>query len=979
MPRHFLLAPIPEATRLDPDPFTTALDAYQNLLCNVDPNYCDDLDFYSDIADALSIIGNNYPECVGQFSLNQWDADCAQVAARLIREPGAGASGLGPCLAIHQGGGCEDAYCTSLVCRLDPTCCDEQWDVDCVNLAAIQCILVPSSDLASNDVRGQGATSIADPDGFGCGSNAAGNCSFSSLSPYCRDAACCQLVCGYEAFCCETQWDEFCAVLANNSCSIAVSCGPVAVLFPPYGRSCTVARDPAAQYPAGCENPTCCNTICSIDTFCCEVLWDQFCADGAEELCVNFQLCTDTNESCFDAHATPSCNDTNCCEDVCAVDPVCCLTAWDQNCVVQAFQLCTGCGSPYSGSCATPHPGAGCSNQDCCETVCVIDPFCCREEWDGSCVVITSFYPRICDAYLACGNPDARNCFVSSFGPGCSDSACCKTICESFDPWCCEVRWDAICATQALSACSLPFNTGGRNRCDQASPTGRPGCNDDDCTAAVCSIPGLEKCCTLKWDAACAAVAREVCIGLYECPGEGDCEKSKTTPMCNDPACCNAVCVIDPTCCSLIWDNGCAQEAIRTCSPSGSNWECPCEGSCFEARPLDAPRPGCDNESCCAAVCSVDDVCCTVDWDEQCVEIATAYCSGGDVACGSFSSGGCLTPSETPFCDDSACCDSVCAVDPSCCVNRWDSYCVAIAIDRCRRGCGIASAGSCFYPHLTPGCSEAECCEAICTNDPICCEVVWDGTCAQEAIDTCDPGECGDFPAGDCCTVNSSPSCNDKRCCNDVCATDSFCCDTTWDSACVELARQSTRCGCGANWDCGDPCAGSCCIPNGTPKCDDEDCCDAVCADDSYCCDVEWDLVCAGMALNDSDCTGPMDSCPSPECGDPDAGDCCFPNGTPGCSDATCCQDVCDDDPFCCDSNWDTSCAQRAQTACVNICDSNLSCGSSDTGPCNVPHDGPYCDDTACCEQVCLLEPFCCLGDWDEFCVLLAQTSPACN
>jgi hypothetical protein len=49
---------------------------------------------------------------------------------------------------------------------------------------------------------------------------------------------------------------------------------------------------------------------------------------------------------------------------------------------------------------------------------------------------------------------------------------------------------------------------------------------------------------------------------------------------------------------------------------------------------------------------------------------------------------------------------------------------------------------------------------------------------------------------------------------------------------------------------CGEPAAcpgeGSCCAPNGTPGCDDEACCAAVCACDPFCCDTEWDVFCVG-------------------------------------------------------------------------------------------------------------------------------------
>ncbi|MFM7261919.1 MAG: hypothetical protein ACKO3W_15110, partial [bacterium] len=47
---------------------------------------------------------------------------------------------------------------------------------------------------------------------------------------------------------------------------------------------------------------------------------------------------------------------------------------------------------------------------------------------------------------------------------------------------------------------------------------------------------------------------------------------------------------------------------------------------------------------------------------------------------------------------------------------------------------------------------------------------------------------------------------------------------------------------------CGDPKSGDCCAANGTPSCSDEACCNSVCAADAYCCDVEWDQICADQA-----------------------------------------------------------------------------------------------------------------------------------
>jgi hypothetical protein len=38
-----------------------------------------------------------------------------------------------------------------------------------------------------------------------------------------------------------------------------------------------------------------------------------------------------------------------------------------------------------------------------------------------------------------------------------------------------------------------------------------------------------------------------------------------------------------------------------------------------------------------------------------------------------------------------------------------------------------------------------------------------------------------------------------------------------------------------------------------------------------------------------------------------------------------------------------------------------------------VPNDTPYCDDETCCNLVCEVEYFCCVGNWDEYCAALAE------
>ena len=114
--------------------------------------------------------------------------------------------------------------------------------------------------------------------------------------------------------------------------------------------------------------------------------------------------------------------------------------------------------------------------------------------------------------------------------------------------------------------------------------------------------------------------------------------------------------------------------------------------------------------------------------------------------------------------------------------------------------------------------------------------------------------QCGEPNTNDCCAANQTPGCSDLACCESVCAADAFCCDTQWDQICANAAIANcdpSACGGGGGGGggvCGDPAAGDCCIANGTPGCDDATCCDAVCAADAFCCDTEWDQICADLA-----------------------------------------------------------------------------------------------------------------------------------
>lgn len=266
-------------------------------------------------------------------------------------------------------------------------------------------------------------------------------------------------------------------------------------------------------------------------------------------------------------------------------------------------------------------------------------------------------------------------------------------------------------------------------------------------------------------------------------------------------------------------------------------------GSCFDPH----PAPGCDDLDCCSRVCLLDPMCCDTSWDVQCANIARATCDG----CGDPQAGPCLAPHPTPFCRDAACCASVCAIDPTCCIDAWDAGCVAIAAKTClppcddclgdfngdglRDGadiglllgdwggsgcpdlnhdghvdgadiglllgllgpcptCGDPDSGGCLSTHPTPGCGDQDCCESVCRIDPACCASGWDQACVATALDLCAPG-CGDPAAGSCLAEHLAPGCSNGACCAAVCDLLPRCCEIAWDSLCVEYATSLPACG----------------------------------------------------------------------------------------------------------------------------------------------------------------------------------------
>ena len=169
----------------------------------------------------------------------------------------------GECCSAHGEPGCADAMIAACVCAEDPTCCDEAWDVSCVDaVAAFGC----------GDCGG-GPPPGGDEGG---GMPPLGDCCEAQGGPGCADIAVANCVCDEDPFCCENVWNEGCVAEVDE-----LGCGNCGGAMPPAddggggGSPCC-----APTGVPGCGDPFVEACICGEfeDPFCCLVEWDAVCA-----------------------------------------------------------------------------------------------------------------------------------------------------------------------------------------------------------------------------------------------------------------------------------------------------------------------------------------------------------------------------------------------------------------------------------------------------------------------------------------------------------------------------------------------------------------------------------------------------------------------------------------------------------------------------------------------------------------------------
>lgn len=296
------------------------------------------------------------------------------------------------------------------------------------------------------------------PPVVGCGGGGgAESCYLVHATPWCRDEQCCVTVCAFDPFCCHSSWDSLCVQGA------AERCGTCGIGY----ESCTVAHS-----TPGCWLSSCCGTVCSVDPFCCESLWDSLCAQRASANC-------QTGETCVQAIPISTGVPTGVLSGpfVGDNDGRCDFTTnkprWYRwiapSTGMMTVRICGGelstfpysielhreCGGQADG-CRTDANG----DSSCTEgfgtvfsfAVNALENIRIRVAMRADIPILDGVLTVTFAPYPLCGLPTAGSCVLPHPNTGCADGACCVQIC-ALDPFCCTDFWDALCVTAARSTC----------------------------------------------------------------------------------------------------------------------------------------------------------------------------------------------------------------------------------------------------------------------------------------------------------------------------------------------------------------------------------------------------------------------------------------------------------------------------------------------------------------------------------------------
>jgi hypothetical protein len=396
-----------------------------------------------------------------------------------------------------------------------------------------------------------------------------------------------------------------------------------------------------------------------------------------------------------------------------------------------------------------------------------------------------------------------------------------------------------------------------------------PQCQDKECGSDGCGLT----CGKCDADEECNPLGQCHCVPQCKgkCAGADDsCGGSCSDNDCQ--GCCEGVVCRDGN-----DDNYCGQSgsACAGCTATGN--ECG-SGSCIGGQCVGQAKP--DGLRCQGGQCRAGS-CCTGCWDGSACQTGTAVgaCGKSGDECNPCSSTeDCTLPicsagtcsgahalagesCSTGVCDAIGQCCAGCFSGSKCelgdgdnaCGTKGDTCIDCAAANECQTGVCDKSSGKCLTESVPDGslCTDGHCLAGQCCTGCVDGNTCYPGTdiyqcgvngdsCTKCAADqSCSQAKCvgGVTPTG--CEARGVPGCPGCACESCVCAGDSFCCTYSWDLTCaLECQYCNTSNGCVGTQSCG----GGCGEDFDSNRCQCEEC---VCADDPYCCVLEWDAICA--------------------------------------------------------------------------------------------------------------------------------------
>ena len=675
---------------------------------------------------------------------------------------------------------------------------------------------------------------------------------------------CAAAVCADDPFCCETQWDAACAAgsIAYDECIVC-------------RQFCTNATG-SAGYPS---LTSCQVAVCNLDNFCCETQWDSVCASLASDL-AECEPCA--QPFCDEAQGFAGFALTPACEAVvCGEDPFCCDSSWDGFCAVAALDepACFPCFSP-----GTPQPPCT-LDLPAVPAEAISEGESCGEDLNGGCDSSNESYKTItCDqvvvgsAWADGGSRDTDWYLLNTTSEGAlfvsveaqfpseilvyeSFEGCpagTPVLTASTSDYCdqngllitLDAGTHAIVVRPSVTtgyACGSGFND--YILTVTSTSCGSQYCNftynfagfptDLDCQLAVCNSDSW--CCSTSWDGLCASSVFDfpACDGCI-----AYCNNAIGIPgFSGDQDCQDAVCAEDPFCCDTSWDGLCAGEAAL--QPACAN--------CFSPG---TPLPPCGLEL---------------------PEVPNEALAEGE-PCGEDTNGGCNM--DTPTFKTVTCNQTIVGTawaDEE--TRDTDWYRITTAVGGDMTITLDAEFPAVLFLFID---FEVADCNSLAIDEELSTEYCGSGTFTVNVppgdhVIFVAPSVFEGFPCdsdnnnyvltieGDLCETaycnlqyNFAGFPSDSPCQQAVCDSDPFCCSTSWDGLCAGATWNVEECS-----DCLMYCNETYGIV-GYPA--SQDCEDAVCALDGFCCETQWDGICAGVALDTPECEFCLTE-QSPSCG----------------------------------------------------------------------------------------------------------------